>query len=396
MKIVPPAGSSRFLLRSAFAAVSILPIAHAASSWTGAVDNNYNTAGNWTPSGMPGVATDVEILSGTANVPSGNWDRRGAGYTTIGGSAAVTLTAGSARFLNTGAFNMTGGSFTQNGEYFIVGAGAVGTMTHSAGTITTTLSRGFQLSDNGINQSGSTYNLSGTASLSVTSAATFVDIGLRGVWLGKGGESGGDASVPIGTATGDIFNATGGTAVFTKGGTNPAEVRISRNSGLIVNGGAVTFNNYTDFRVGHGASGGLNDRVVVSAGTLDINGGTNMYIGESDAGLLSISGGTMTLNGLLSLGRAAYTGIGTIQMSGGVLNANSIVAVNGNFNFNGGDVYLNGDQTAILGQTWFHGAAGTTASFDGSKTHLFIVPEPSLGLLLLGATGLAGIRRRRC
>ena len=140
-----------------FAALACAPLAHAVSSWTGALDNNYGNAGNWTPSGVPGTAVDVEILGGTANVPSGNWDRRGAGSTTIGGSATVNLNAGSGRLLNNGTFNMSGGSLNHTGEYFIVGTGAVGTMNHSAGAISSTLSRGWQLSDNNISQSGSAY-----------------------------------------------------------------------------------------------------------------------------------------------------------------------------------------------------------------------------------------------
>ncbi len=390
-----PVKPCRTPLASLLTLLSFTAIAPAASVWTGAVDSNYNTAGNWTPSGMPGVGTDVEILSGTANIPSGNWSRNGSGYTTIGGTAAVNLTTGSARLVNFGVFNMQGGNFTQTGEYFLVGSGGVGTMNHSGGTITSTLSRGFQLSDNNINQSGTVYNLSGTASLVVKSTATFTDANLRGVWFGKGGESGGNASVPIGTATGDIFHATGGSASFTRTGTNSSEVRISRNSGLVIDAGAVSFNNYSEFRVGQGASGGTNARIVVNGGTLDITGLTTLYLGESDSGLLDISGGTTTLAGLLSLGRAGFSGAGTVNMDGGSLSVGDIAMVNGIFHFDGGDLYLNGDKTGLISQTWFDGAEGTTASFDGTVTHVYVVPEPSVAVLLLGCAGLAGLRRRR-
>lgn len=360
------------------------------------MDNNYSNAGNWNPSGLPGVATDAEILSGTANVPSGNWDRRGAGYTTIGGTAAVTLNSGGqGRFLNTGAFNMTGGSFTHVGEYFIAGAGAVGTINHSAGTVSSTLSRGWQLSDNNLSQSGSAYHLSGSASLNVTSTATWTDLPLRGVWFGKGGETGGNNSAAIGSAVGDLFKVTGGTANFTKTGSNTSEVRVSRNSGIEITAGAVSFNNYTEFRVGQGASGGLNSRVLLSGGTLDITGGTAFYLGESDNGLLAISGGSMTLDGLLSLGRSGLTGVGTVNLSGGKLTVDNIVNPNGtgSFNFTGGQLFIDGDATGLLGQSWFHAVQDTTASFDGTRT--LIVPEPSAAILLLGTAGLLGLLRRR-
>ncbi|QJE99000.1 hypothetical protein [Luteolibacter luteus] len=377
------------------AALACTPLAHAASTWTGAVDSNYNTAGNWNPNGTPAVGTDVEILSGTANVPSGNWDRRGAGYTTIGGTANVTLNSGGqGRFLNTGAFNMNGGTFTHSGEYFIAGAGAVGTINQSGGSISSTLSRGWQLSDNNINQSGSAYYLSGGL-LSVTSTATWTDLPLRGVWFGKGGETGGNNSAAIGSATGDLFKVTGGSANFTKTGANTSEVRVSRNSGIEITTGSVSFNNYTEFRVGQGASGGLNSRVILTGGTLDITGGTAFYLGESDNGLLSISGGSMTLDGLLSLGRSTFTGVGTVNLSGGTLSVDSLVNGNGLgvFNFTGGRLYVDGDATALLNESWFNKVQDTTATFDGTRT--LIVPEPSFGILLLGTAGILGIRRRR-
>lgn len=379
--------SSRALI---CASLACLPLAHAASSWTGAVDNNYNTAGNWTPSGTPGTGTDVEILSGTANVPSGNWDRRGTGTTTIGGTATVNLNAGSGRLLNWGTFNMSGGNLNHVGEYFIVGTGGIGTMNHSAGTITSTLSRGFQLSDNAITQAGSVYNLSGSAVLNVSSTTTFGDIALRGVWLGKGGET----ATGVGSAAGDVFSATGGSATFTRTGTAPAEVRISRNAALIVDGGDVNFVNYGEFRVGMGASGSTNSRIDVRSGTLDIMGAT-LFLGESDNGLLELSGGTMTLDGLLSLGRSGFGGVGTINMSGGTLIAEDILNPNGTgtVNFTGGVIILEGDATDVFSQSWFHGIEGATATFDGTRT--LIVPEPSTALLLFGAAGLLGLRRRR-
>ncbi len=384
-----------------------------AALWTGNTSNAYDVGANWDTNAAPGTGDDVEISSSAnnpTNIPSGNWDRRNTGSTTtISGTGVVNLQTGQARFLNTGTFNISGGAFNQTGEYFIVGAGAVGTLNHSAGTVTSTLARSFSLSDNNINQSGTTYNLSGSAILNVTSTVTNIERHLGGVWFGKGGETGDSGSVGIGSATGDIFNVTGGTATFTRAiagtphGTNPsqlADVRISRNSGLLISGGSVTFDNYTDFRVGQGPSGGTNARVVLSGGTLDITGGTNFYLGEGDNGLLDISGGTLTLEGLLSLGRTGFSGTGTAIMTAGSLFAADIVHENGSFDFQGGLIRLQGDRESILGESWFLTANApdtVVAEFDAGNnwTNIYVVPEPGSLLLALGALGIFGARRRR-
>ncbi len=400
--------------------------------WVGDTSNNYNTGSNWDgdPGAGPGTGDNVLIDSNAnnpANIPSGNWDRRGAGATTIGGTGVVNLQAGDARLLSNGTFTMSGGILNQTGQYFLVGTGGVGTMNQSGGAITSTLSRAFALSDNNINQSGTTYNLSG-GTLNVTSTATGIERKLGSIWLGKGGESDGSGpngdgqgSAAIGSAAGDIFNVTGGAATFTRAITgsahaqNPnqlADVRISRNSGLIVSAGSVTFDNYTDVRVGQGPSGGTNARIDVSGtGSLTVSGGTTVYIGEQDNGTLNISGGTVNLDGILSLGRAflpgniqgdpgatAGTGIGAINMSGGNLFAADIIHHLGSFEFTGGHIWLDGDKTDIPTFDWFNAdpeLVTAVYSSDLNQTHIYLIPEPATaGLGGIAVLGLL-LRRRK-
>lgn len=382
--------------------VALFPLlGHAQSTWTGASSNAYNSAGNWSPASVPDHAVDVTIDTSTANatVNSGNLDRRGTGTTTISGTGNLTVNG---RFLQggSGAFNVTGGSLTVNGEYFLVGGDAQsgtngpGTFNQSGGTVTANLQRSWHLSDSNIATSGSAYNLTG-GTLTVNSAAsTAVTEDLRGVWLGKAGSG-------SGTMVGDVLNINGGTATFTRTTANEANIRISRNSHLSVTSGSVTFASYSNFWVGAGANGSTNNRITVDGGTLNITGSTNLYLGREDDGMLTIDSGVLNLGGILYLGgdgTGAFDGIGTAVMTGGSLFAASISALNADssFTFSGGTITLFGDQTDLIDQSWFSGTG--FATYDSLNDITIIttaIPEPATAAALFGLVVLGAVIARR-
>jgi hypothetical protein len=60
-------------------------------------------------------------------------------------------------------------------------------------------------------------------------------------------------------------------------------------------------------------------------------------------------------------------------MTGGTLKAANIISTTrGSFTFEGGEITLTGDRRAILAEAWFHGIAGTTASYDSSLDRTLI------------------------
>jgi hypothetical protein len=408
-KVVRPIAQG---IASVFAALLLTKPALAVDyTWTGAADSASTNTANWNPNGNPGVTDNILIdtsVTNSTNIPSGNWDRRGTGTTTISGTGIVNLTLGSARFLNFGAFNMLGGQFNQTGEYFLVGNGGIGTFVHSGGTVTSNHSRGFFLSDNNASQLGTSYTLSAGGTLTVNSLASFSptqesERRLRSVWFGKGGETTVSAGI-----TGDLFRVTGGTATFTHSlaANGTSDVLISRNSSLLIEGGITSFTDYNEFRVGYGLGGTNNSgttpsgangsNITVTGGTLDINGATPLVLGYADNGTFTLSGGIVSLDNSIQIGRSGG-GSGSFLMSGGQLTASDILWAGGTFTFNGGDIYLTGDRTSIYSETWFNETSGATAIYDAglNQTHLSGVPEPATTLSLVGGILLLAVRRRR-
>lgn len=351
-------------------------------TWSGATSNVSTLPANWSVSGLPataapGVADNVLINLSTINptsIPTGNWDRRGAGTTTISGTGIVNLTTGSARFLNAGPFDLSGGQFNHTGEYFIVANPAngatTGTFTHSGGTLTSTHTRGFFIGD-GAAALGSSYFLAG-GTMNVISTATGStsagDRRLRSVWLGKAGESTAAPGV-----TGDLFKITSGTATFTKThATATADLLLSRNSKIELEGGTVTFDKYNEVRIGHGyagtdnsgttPTGANNSSITLSGGTLNITGGSNVRVGYADAGHIQMSGGALNLTGNLNVGTGGATG--TVTMTGGTLTVtNAATNVIGGGNNGNATVSLSGNSILNAATTkWKTGDFGGTGN----------------------------------
>ncbi len=316
-----------------------IPVFH----WNGELSQNYAIAYNWSPGSTPDTGDEVIITEGAA-VHGGNLERLG--KTTLSGEGALTVNG---RLLNRGEFSIEGGTLTQNGEYFIAGINLPGTIRHSAGTVNSTHSRGWFLSDNAV-ASGSRYLLSGTGILNVTSTGngnTGPGIGgtlLHNVHLGKAG-------------TDDVLEISGGQANFTS--TNNNFVLLSRTATMRISGGESLFRDYTGFIVGFEGAGG--NLLEISGGSVSLTG-TPLIVGSTSSGSVVLSGGHLTLDGTVSLGQSNADGVFTI--SGGTLTAADIVSgPRGALHFQGGEILLAGDRRSILEASWFHAAEGTSALY---------------------------------
>lgn len=395
--------------------------ATAQSTWNGGT-GDYNTAGNWTPSGVPGFSNEVIINSGTAVLSSGGDSlfERGANTTINGGNLDIT----DYRFLNgrggPATFNVLDGSVTQSGTYFIVAQNNAGTFNQSGGTVTLDLRRGFFLTDGAAGSNTGTYNLTG-GTLDVSLNGIEANSDAHNVWLGRspagsdllhvdGGTFNLRNSGTLGT-TDKRFYITRDSTVQIDSGTVDIdgmtffsigrETSTGTESSLLVNGGDTTIDVTTAFIVG----GGTDGRMELTDGTIRVresnNGGGDVWVADTsstDSGVIIQSGGIFDIEGDLLLGRNAAATTASYTMTGGELIASDILIganTNALFDFSGGLITLAGDRTDIVSKTWFNGAAGTFASFDGTNTTVAI-PEPAtIVLLLISLTALAAPSLRR-
>lgn len=408
--------TTAILLAACFATVSN---ASAQSLWNGGV-GDYNDPDNWTPSGVPGAGTAIEIDSGTATRTGVDSLYERAADSVIDGG---NLVLENMRFLNArggpATFDMLSGSLTQNNStYFIVGQNNAGVFNQSGGDVTANISRGFFISDGG--GSSSNYTLSG-GTLNVNMSGSY-NTDLHNVQLGRG--SGGGGAV-------DLLHVDGGSMNITNTNPDPTDRRfyIRRDSTFMVGSGAAVIDNFRFFIVGRDTYAGTTANAVfsggsttinvrdayvmggggdaftsVSGGTLDITkvgaSGGNLWLNDGGNTLSAVfqqSGGTVTVEGDIILGRNA-TGSARYLMEGGTLFANDILPGSGldaEFQYLDGQVFLSGDRTSILGESWFVASPGTFAIYDGGLDRTLIIPEPSTAVLAALALGGLALRRRR-
>ena len=403
-------------------------------SWNGS-KANYSTAADWSTGVVPSETTNVAVSSGTVtysdtNTGTSDYLLRSA-TTTISGTGVLNITDNRFEDANSGAASVTvsgSGTFDQEaGAYFVVAHAGVGSFTQTGGTVDSTVSDGWFLSDNA--GSVGTYTLSGGV-LNVTTTGTNGGGSTFGVQIGKNSGS-------------DLFDIDGGTANFGTANTVDVRTYISNGASMKVDSGTATFNQYTFLTVGR-ASSTATSQLVVDGGNLAFtnllnNGGTGggISIGNGGAGQITLSSGTLTFDQSASLasgetdfvnvgdganGKIVQSGgvfntnmelvlsnkagnAGEVDMSGGTLTASNIVEGVGDlatFDFTGGEIFLTGNQTSLVNDSWFDGIAGTTATFNSTTdvTEIFVqaVPEPSsiyLGMLAAGVLVVCGYRMKR-
>jgi outer membrane autotransporter protein len=201
--------------------------AQAQSVWNGSLSTNWFTAGNWTPSGVPGSGTSVQINTIAPNA------------TVVGaaGAQANQLTLG-ANVGQTGNLTVTGVgstlSLTNNVGFFLVGDFGTGNVTVSNGATLTTFTAaiGNQTGSTGtvtVTGANSQWNLtplfafhvgsSGTGTLDildggqVTSSIFGMDLGVDNGASGTVTVSGTGSKLTVPSTT-NIGSAAGGTGVM--------------------------------------------------------------------------------------------------------------------------------------------------------------------------------------
>ncbi|MEO5916094.1 MAG: autotransporter-associated beta strand repeat-containing protein [Luteolibacter sp.] len=367
---------------------------HAAGIWDGGGEltpttpGNYDTAANWDNNAVPGAInvnvtnggtilvttnhTTNDILAGTNTNSTGTWTQS-AGVVTMGGGwfrlgtaagasgtynlsgdpAVVKLTTvgrisigeNSGTTAGNSAVNISGGTWTNNGAQLTVGGESNG----GGGVGRATLS----LSGNGVITNNSELWIgqnTGSVGVFNMSAGTVSQVGWVAVGRGNG------------TGT---MNMTGGNFTKTVANTNATIIGASGAGTLNQTAGAISVLNGETW-VGETKagvwtmSGGTAGVLVLNVGQ-DAAGTGTLTLQNAASGLtgaLANGGGTEVLTATaVTIGRLA-TSTGTINLDGGTLAVNTVAkgAGTGTFNFNGGKLQ----------------ARTATATFMGGLTNAFV------------------------
>jgi hypothetical protein len=356
------------------------------ATWTGAVSNDWNVAGNWTGAtgagGLPGVNDDV-IISSATNTPVVH---------STGDSDINSLTS-------TQAINLTGGDIRTQSGGVTLNSSAV--LTISGGAILGFVGGAQSISGNGSVVLGDTANnrisLDNSVVLTVANGVTI---------SGNTGDIGTEAFVsPTGTlvvASGATAqaNVSSGTLHVSAATTNNGTLQ-ALNGGTLALGAAVTAGTITT-DTGHSSRVTQSNTITGSmiSGLLVPNGGGNDILAGvtvSATGVVQLSSqdarvtAGMTLNGTIQVSVGSVLGFGvtsgeaiTVTGTGSIVldsSTNNRVSLDNNVALTLGSGITVHGQNGNIGATFFVGPTGTLTVAGGAT----IQTDVAIGTLALTA-----------
>ena len=268
-------------------------------TWNGSLSTNWNTAGNWTPNGIPGAADNVTIVTGSNTCQvSGN--------PTI---SNFTLTSGT--------IDLGGGTFTIAGATVAFNKGTVqnGTLSVPAATTTTignspvTMNCIVSISSAAVTTRNTTFQLATT--ITKTGATNDGSNGNNIFNAATIFNNTGSGYLLLGNGSPDQFNST---ATFNN--TGSANIYVAYNSTNNIFGGVTTFNNTPSGNSGIYVSSNstgtqFNNNIVVNS---NAGQGIQFCTGNSTATATLASGYTISIGsggfsaGYLTLRQFTQTG----------------------------------------------------------------------------------------
>ena len=392
------------LIALAVALLCLAPPAPAATkTWIGGT-GQWNTAGNWSPSGQPVAGDDALLTQSDAT------DRIVTYYNTTNPSDMLN----SLKIDATGAGTITLDMPNNHGlkattEY--VGYGGTAAVTQSAGTNNAaTLYLGYNSAGNGtytitggtLASSGYQYiGYSGTGTLNIQNAAQVSNaVGYLAYSSDSNGTVAVDGSGSTWTNSGDLHVGLGGTGTLSiqnSGQVTNVYGHLGYNSGSCgaasVEGSGSKWTNSASLYIGHSGTGTLLIREggEVSSkggwvgydasgdGTVTVDGSgskwTNsatLYVGYSGAGALNIKNGGQVSNAGAYLGyHIGSAGTATVDGAGSVWNNLGLLYVGGRSTYPGGPgsvTVQNGGQLTVAGTLRVWETGGLTIQTGGSVT----------------------------
>ena len=275
------------------------------------------------------IGTEDDYMVNTVNVMSGSITNGTSGTTNVN----IGLGSGGA-----GKLNLSGGSITGSGTTVNIG-------TTTSGSSNNTLT----VSGTGVLDQSATVAVNAGNYLTVSGGTATLDA--TDTWAGTVAFSGGTLNLDGITSNG-IYNQTGGTATMTNSST------------VIIGGDGTNNSSITGGTIGFTGTGN----------TLEIDANGNLGVGAvlnlSSGNNLNVTGGTATLN---ENGTGIDTWVGAVNLSGGTLTLDSIVS-QGSFTQTGGSISVGDTATRVRteGLTRVHNLRGGDITI-GANGHLALL-----------------------
>jgi hypothetical protein len=204
--------------------------------------------------------------------------------------------------------------------------------------------------------------------------------------------AGGTIAVGLGTSTGATFTLSGTGTVsaggrFVMGGGTATSVVMNHSAG--------TLTTTLDVRIAEAFTSGTSDATYNLSGTGAINSTTGMIVGRQGVGKMFQTGGTVTLNGGLSISNIAGAATpvatsGLYEISAGSLTVNNSAGIALNLGMtNAGEFRVVGDDSAIdLNGNFVVTTTGSTLAFELESGDLLSVIDVSGTATFVSGTNL--------
>ena len=327
------------------------------STWTGAVNSDWDDAGNWSPAGVPDASSDVTIATG-APVASAS----------IG--TVNSITDSSDLSFESAGTNTVATFLDNSGDLHVdANGGEGGTILNIAGTLTNsgslrignaTLSAPDEVTAASLDNTGRIYLIGSSADQALLDVAGSAGFGTAGVLSGYV-RLAGDSAIEF--ASGEITSLAAGAHLGLVGNDAFIEDSTATGSNSALTGLA---------SIGAGASFALHDGAAVSTtGALANDGHVYLDPNAGDGGSSLTLAGALTNSGSLAIGNATLSAsdevtaasldnTGSIQLTGSSANQALLDVTAGSAGFGAAGV-LSGN-VALLGDSAIEFASGQITS----------------------------------
>lgn len=310
-------------------------------TWTGAVSQAFNVAGNWSPSGIPGQYDTIILNSGTISIATGNQVKIGGIYLKNGTITATdSVTFSGNMYWSGGTWSGTGIlTCPTNAFLFILGTSNKilnQTVLENKGKIFWEGSGNISLINAANLKNWGLFEINNNSSFNHGSGNLTYFNNLSSGIIRKYSDGKTIFGVTLNFINEGLFEVLNGSLEIRSNGTFSGTLEIKNGSSLLLNGGQITWTSSSLLKT--------NGEVILSGtyefgGTYDVLKKTTLTLNTSDfTGTVTNLGDTLNISGGQINFLSEEINVPVIQITSGSLGGTAAVQVTQVFNWSGGNI----------------------------------------------------------